>query len=340
MRIIPTREPNGNWVTPIPFLVTREDLESLIKDSAELETVAAMMGGRLDRICYASSLAPVIGHYSEPESLEKARVVNGWFNRLNTTIQEMRNNYFQLVDSKYLKAGEQLEYDLGTGEWKVPDSVALPEPAPAPAAPAPPAVRESKGAGFRLLLSTRKLLGYLGVDYYEGQEFKFQSNRHQSPAESYVPTLAKEYMMKVIIPNALLAEKHWRTIPLETAVEALDYCMRTGKSPEAVQSWEQMRNDPGKLNPVLEKYTFYVLGKRRDGRDIEADHRCYFDKYVSLKGKDAPKFKRGKNQDVVDSLLKRMESEPALKTMSHRQLMAIGISDRPARMFMAARKGK
>jgi hypothetical protein len=340
MRIIPTREPNGNWVTPIPFLVTREDLESLIKDSAELETVAAMMGARLDGICYASSLAPVIGHYSEPESLEKARVVNGWFNRLNTTIQEMRNNYFQLVASKYLKAGEQLEYDLGTGEWKVPDSVALPEPAPAPAAPEAPAVRESKGAGFRLLLSTRKLLGSLGVDFYDGPEFKFASNRHPSPAESYVPTLAKEYMMKVIIPNALLAEKHWKKIPMETAVEALDYCMRTGKSPEAVQSWEQMKNDPGKLNPVLEKYTFYVLGKRRDGRDIEADHRCYFDKYVSLKGKDAPKFKRGKNQEVVYSLLKRMESEPALKTMSHRQLMAAGITNRVARLFMEARKGK
>jgi hypothetical protein len=337
MIIIPSRMPNGNWVNPIPFLISREDLEILIKDSSEREAVAAKMGARLGNVCYVNSLAQVIGHYDEPGSLESARVVNGWFSRLNATIQYMRNNYFQLVASKYMKAGEQLEYNLGTGEWSVPVSGELPATPQEPTAA--PVHRESIKE-FRLLLSTRKLLGYLGVDYYEGQEFKFLSNRHPAPAESYVPTLAKEYMMKVIIPNALLADKHWKKIPLETAVEALDYCMRTGKTPGAVQFWEQMRNDPGKMNPVLEKYTFYVLGKRRDGRDIEADHRCYFDKYVSLKGKDAPKFKRGKNQDVVDSLLKRMESEPALKTMSHRQLMAAGITNRVARLFMAARKGK
>ena len=40
----------------------------------------------------------------------------------------------------------------------------------------------------------------------------------------------------------------------------------------------------------------------------------------------------------VAELLERMKQEPELSTMSHRQLMATGISDRAARLFMKVRE--
>jgi hypothetical protein len=225
-----------------------------------------------------------------------------------------------------MKAGEQLEYDFASNGYSIPETG--------------PARHDAVcGADdFKYLLSTRKLLGFLGVNYYDGPEFKFMGNRHPSPAEPYVPTLAKEYLMQLIVPNALIALKHGKTFTVETAMLALDHCMTSGKSPESVVYWQSVRSDQSRLNPIVEKYMFYVLGKTRDGRDVKADHRCYFEKYVALKVKKAKKFKKSRNQEVVEGLLKRMESEPELKSMSHRQLMAAGISGRPARMFMEARK--
>lgn len=326
MRIIPTRETNGRWVDPIPFVISTRDLEALIPDQKEREIVVASLGNRLDNVCRCEKLPMVVGCYSDRDSEERARISNKWYNTFNGTARNLRAHYFRWVGDGQMKVGEQLEYDFATKVYNIPGTE--------------PVTREHECCTeeFKLLLSTRKLLGFLGVGYYDGPEFKFKGNRHPSPAESYVQTLAKEYLMKLIIPNALLAVKHGKTFGLDAAILALDHCMTAGKSPESVLYWQALKADATRMNPVLEKYTFYVLGKRRDGRDIEADHRCYFDKYVSLKGKDAPKFKRGKNQDVVDSLLKRMESEPALKTMSHRQLMASGITNRAARLFMAARK--
>lgn len=326
MRIIPTRADNGQWISPIPFMITSGDLADLIKDQGELKIVSEMLGKRLDNMCLCASLTPVAGCCMDPESENRARITNRWFQQINGTVSRLRDMYFQWVGNGDMRAGQEFEYSFQTRACTLPST------------PQPRAETAERVDEFHYLISTRKLLGFLGVDYYDGPEFKFLSNRHPSPAESYIPTLAKEYMMQLVVPNALIALKHGKVFSLESAMSALDHCMTTGKSQESVLYWQALKADASRMNPILEKYTFYVLGKRRDGRDIEADHRCYFDKYVSLKAKDAKTFKKSRNQDVVDGLLKRMESEPELKTMSHRQLMAAGISDRPARMFMEARK--
>lgn len=189
---------------------------------------------------------------------------------------------------------------------------------------------------YRLLLSTRRMLGFLGVDYYDGPDCKFESNRHPSPAKGCLTRIAKNYLMTIIIPNALLAIKYGATIE-KIAFEALDYCMKTGKSSASVDAWETLKADQKTMADIAQKYNFYVYGVKRDGTMLDAEHECYLEKFVSLKCKKNKRFKKSKNADVVADLIKRMDKEPELRKMSHRKLLALGITNRAARMFMKAR---
>lgn len=335
MRLVPTRLENGHWMNPIPYMITAYDLDTLIRDETERELVRKSLGKRVDNLCSGQGLVHVPGICTDPESMSRAGIVNGWFNRFNSAISLMRDNYFAWIKSGDMRAGEQLEYDFATREYSIPESA--PQYAgKRESAPAPAPVPNSQETDPSLLLSTRRLLASLGVEWYDGPEFRFRSNRHPSPKESYIPTLAKEYMMQIIVPNALLASKHYRLFPVADAMAALDLCMTSGKSPESVDAWNRAK--AGVAQSISEKYMFYVLGKTREGREVSLDHRCYFEKYLSLKVKDAGRFKKSKNQEVVAGLLARMENEPELKEMSRRKLVESGIPDRAARMFMEARK--
>ena len=193
---------------------------------------------------------------------------------------------------------------------------------------------------YKALLSTRSMLKAIGGNlYYNGPEFKFESNRHPSPAKGYISTLAKHYLMAIIIPNALLGQKFFKYVHGKCLFEALNHCMTTGKSEKSTAYWDEIKDAPDFRNSIIEKWLFYVAGMKRDGSMLEESHRCYFDKYINLRCKsNVTKFRKGKTQDGVENLLARMNTEPELKTASHRKLMELGISDRQARLFMKARK--
>lgn len=191
---------------------------------------------------------------------------------------------------------------------------------------------------FQDLLSTGKLLRRVAPGaYYDGPEFKFLSNRHPSPAQRFIPVLASRYMMNVIIPNSLLAREYGFIVGKETAMRALDYCMRTGKKPGAVGFWEEYVAS-GRNSAQYRLFSFYVDGIKADGTEVPREKRCFFKKFVDLKLKDAKPRRKSRNCSKVEELLERMKKEPELRAMSHRQLMASGISDRAARLFMKARE--
>lgn len=196
---------------------------------------------------------------------------------------------------------------------------------------------------YRTMLSTRAMLKAIGDVYYDGLEFKFQSNRHPSPARAYILPLAKEYMMQVIIPNALIAKKFRKRIDPVAVKRAIHHCMTCGKSEASIAAWKELAHDHAA--EILDKYWFYVLDMNRDGSEVPSDRRCYLEKFVdtrnagtkSVYAGERKQFRKSKNQDAVQELLNRMEAEPELRTASHRRLMELGVSDRTARLFMKAR---
>lgn len=196
---------------------------------------------------------------------------------------------------------------------------------------------------YRALLSTRAMLKAIGDVYYDGLEFKFQSNRHPSPARAYILPLAKEYMMQVIIPNALIAKKFRKRIDPVAVKRAIHHCMTCGKSESSIAAWKELARDHAA--EILDKYWFYVLDMNRDGSEVPSDRRCYLEKFVdtrnagtkSVYAGERKQFRKSKNQDAVQELLNRMEAEPELRAASHRRLMELGISGRTARLFMKAR---
>lgn len=209
--------------------------------------------------------------------------------------------------------------------------------------------RSDKVTDFKALLSTRQMLKCINIAYYTGLEFKFESNRHPSPAKAYIATLAQTYVMQVLIPNALIAKQYKKQIDTEAVKKALDYCMTTGKSQKSVEYWtEFVQTDRDSYIEVLQKFWFYVYDIKRDGTQVEASHRCYLDKYIDKKTDGANSvysgerkaFRKSKNQDEVQKLVERMANEPELKTASHRRLMELGITNRIARQFMKARTMK
>ncbi len=195
---------------------------------------------------------------------------------------------------------------------------------------------------WEALLSTRKIIALTGAAVYDGPEFKFRSNLHPSPAANAIDALAKDYAMNVIIPNALLALKllgknstaYWAG---NCFGKAIRHCMTTGKAEKSVEAWEAYLEETGgkALSALWNKY---VANLDAEGNPIPVDHQWYFNKYVDLRCKDnKTKFRKGKNQDAVAELLKRMETEQELKTASRRKLMEMGISERLAQLFMKAR---
>lgn len=198
---------------------------------------------------------------------------------------------------------------------------------------------------WEALLSTRKIIALTGATVYDGPEFKFKSNLHPSPADGAIDALAKDYTMNIIIPNALLALKllgknstaYWAG---NCFGKAIRHCMVTGKSEKSVAAWEAYVKETGG-KAVLALWNKYVANIDADGNPIKADHRWYFNKFVDLRCKgNTTKFRKGKNQDALNELLKRMETETELKTASRRKLMEMGISERLAQLFMKARELK
>ena len=195
---------------------------------------------------------------------------------------------------------------------------------------------------WEALLSTRKIIALTGATVYDGPEFKFKSNLHPSPAAGAIDALAKDYAMNVIIPNALLALKllgKASTLRWDGKCfgKAIRHCMTTGKAEKSVEAWEAYLEETGgkALSALWNKY---VANLDAEGNPIPADHQWYFNKYVDLRCKDnKTKFRKGKNQDALNELLKRMETETELKTASRRKLMEMGISERLAQLFMKAR---
>ena len=217
----------------------------------------------------------------------------------------------------------------------------------APVKPEPKTEQSTSTAieNWEALLSTRKIIALTGATVYDGPEFKFKSNLHPSPAAGAIDALAKDYTMNIIIPNALLALKllgknstaYWSG---NCFGKAIRHCMTTGKAQKSIEAWEAyLKETGGKALSAL--WNKYVANIDSDGNPIQADHRWYFNKFVDLRCKgNTTKFRKGKNQDALNELLKRMEAEPELKTASRRKLMEMGISERLAQLFMKARELK
>lgn len=210
-----------------------------------------------------------------------------------------------------------------------------------PGTPAPVAIAAQEPFDFKALTSTRKMLGTIGKTvFYDGYDFKFVSNRHPHPKPGKIKWLCLHYMMTVIIPNALLGRKYGVAIPGDAPGEALTYCMTTGKSPEAVEAyWAAI----GQIWPeVIEKYNLYVENRMRDGKQVAKGTEWFFDKFVGSHIKEealdfAGKFRKGKSQDEVLKLMERMKTEPALATMTKKELIGSGIPERTAKLFMKTR---
>ena len=194
-----------------------------------------------------------------------------------------------------------------------------------------------------MLLSTRRVLAKFPGYLYDGYEFKFRSNYHPSPAQGYIDTLLKQYLMQIIIPNALLyhhlSGNKLRVEPT-SVIKAINYCMTTGKSETAKAYWDEYKtNHKDELKAACNIYDLYAVNLTRDGKAIDDGHRYFLDKHLrKLDTAKLDKFRRGKNSDELAKLLDRMKTEPELKTASKRKLMEMGVSQRLALAFMKARQ--
>lgn len=195
---------------------------------------------------------------------------------------------------------------------------------------------------WEALLSTRRILAMTGATIYDGPEFKFKSNRRESPAAGAIDGLAKDYSMNVIIPNALLAmhllgkkaNAYWDG---NCFGKALRYCMTTGKSQKSIDAWEAyLKETEGK--ELSQLWNKYVANVGKNGEEIADDHKWYFKKYVDMRCKEnTTKFRKSKNDDELKKLLDMMDTETELKTASRRRLVELGYSETLARRFMKAR---
>lgn len=195
---------------------------------------------------------------------------------------------------------------------------------------------------WEALLSTRRIVAMTGATIYDGPEFKFKSNRRESPAAGAIDGLAKDYTMNVIIPNALLAmhllgkkaNAYWDG---HCFGKALRHCMVTGKSEKSVAAWDAYLEETGGKE-ILALWNNYVANIDSKGNPIQADHKWYFKKYVDMRCKsNTTKFRKSKNDDELKKLLDRMTTETELKTASRRRLVELGYSETLARRFMKAR---
>lgn len=198
---------------------------------------------------------------------------------------------------------------------------------------------------WEALLSTRRIVAMTGATIYDGPEFKFRSNRRESPAAGAIDGLAKAYTMDVLIPNALLAmhllgkkaNAYWVG---NCFGKAINHCMTTGKSQKSIDAWEAyLTETEGK--ELTQRWNQYVVNLDKNGNEIADDHKWYFKKYVDKRCKgNTTKFRKSKNDDELQKLLDRMATETELKTASRRRLVELGYSETLARRFMKARKLK
>ena len=264
---------------------------------------------------------------------------------VNTMIGMLKGRFRNLKET-FFQSGCTVNAIDGNNQYYFKKDDATEEaPAESKEAPAEPE-SEYDITDYRTLLSTRQMLKAIGDVYYDGLEFKFQSNRHPSPSRAYILPLAKEYMMQVIIPNALIAKKFRKRIDPVAVKRAIHHCMTCSKSEASIAAWKELAREHAA--EILDKYWFYVLDLNRDGSEVPSDRRCYLEKFVdtrnagvkSVYNGDRKQFKKSKNQDAVQELLNRMEAEPELRTASHRRLMELGVTNRTARLFMKARNLK
>ena len=334
----------GEFIKPMPFLIEQKDIDSVIDQSTNdnKDAIKAALiehiGKRLGLLTRTNGISFKVPHSNA--DLPLVRNVNSIIEILNIRIAQMREAYFNNRSNGDIGA----RYDLETKQFctyntSVTQNTVTPSKEPEAATTEHSDPQPKIITNYQALISTRKLLKAIGGNlYYDGPIFKFESNRHQSPADAYLSTLAKQYMMQVIIPNVLLAKKFGWFIVGRSAIDALDYCMTTGKCQRVKDSWERFKNDDKIMTPIKDIYNFYAANTKRDKTPIEKDRQWYFDKFISLKCKEnTTKFRKGKTQDTVDDLLARMENEPELKTASHRRLMEMGIANLAARHFMQAR---
>lgn len=349
MILRPMKDVNGQFVKPIPFELEPSDIEVITHEGAKDE----FLNGRYSKLIgvtlkgysytpYSSDgegplypfVVAVTSGCVNPDPDNRCEAVNFQVRFLNTLYRRMCENYFGWVKSKEITAGTAIRFDRPTHEYYIVDDTAQQN------------VAETE-SDWAMLISTRKVVAKFPGYYYDGAEFKFLSNRHPSPARGYMHALACEYIKGIIIPNALLyyhlsGSNNTKCIPTSSVEAALDYCMTTGKSATAKDAWLDFKtNDTAKYDEVIGVYKFYVDNVKRDGTAVAKDRRCFFDKYVNTQLKttqdDLTKFRKSKHTDEVQKLLERMETEPELKTASRRALIAMGITDRLARQFMAAR---
>ena len=328
MKVVSEKDDAGEFVKPLPFVIERADLDYIC--SLTEDFIAAKIVRYIEPIL-GESLA--IDGFNLPTcdtwGAETTRKVQSGVCELNRLVGELRREYFSGLREHPGAIGAHREL-AGNG----PVVFDIPEQKKPTTAPA------KMISNYRSLLSTRAMLVELGGKiYYDGPDFRFDSRHHPSPKESYLPKLAEEYLMRIFIPNCLLANKFGYLVDGNLMVSAMSHCMTTGKSRSATEAWERKRNEI--MGPVIERWNFYMAGKKADGTFLPNEKRCYFDKYVSLhSGEFTRQYTRGKCQDRVRELLARVEKEPELLTMSHRELLAKGIGDRTARQFMKARSFK
>lgn len=203
-----------------------------------------------------------------------------------------------------------------------------------------------KKQAIRCLTSTDALVKQLGAKW-DGPRFRFNCQLHRSPYPRFLKKLALMYMHEVIIPNALISYELGR-MPDDSWMDALDYCMRTNKSPGSVASWEEAKADPCVTREAEEDYRFFVLGLKRDGTAQGAGKPWPIRKYIKLpkihftmKTRGEPekkKRKKSRNQIEAEKLLERSKTEQELLSMNREELMKIGISQRTADAFIKLRK--
>lgn len=348
MIVISHKDVFGKFVTPMPFQIESKDIDALIngktfKNDPESvkKAITEHIDKRLGHFQFTDGILPMA--VNDSNNIELLNDVNHLVNAINKCVSYMRDSYF---NQRYNGAFGAI-YDIGLNKLEVCTVTQIHDYLDGTnelATSSDKQVEHNSGTitDFKALTSTRKLLKAIGGKlYYDGPNFKFESNHHQSPADSYIITLAKQYLMKVIIPNVLLAKKFGWFTEGPLAMKALDHCMTTGKSQKAKGAWKDIASDNNVMGPIYNLYDLYAANIKRDGTEVEKDRQWYFDKFVNLKCKDnKTRFRKGKTQDAVAELLARMDSESELKTASHRELMKMGISNLTARQFMKARRIK
>lgn len=349
MIVISHKDVFGKFVSPMPFQIESKDIDALVDGktfSSDTEVVknaiTEHIGKKIGHFQYTDGILPMTVNDCNDANLLSD--VNSLVCAINKCASYMRDSYF---NQRYNGAYGAI-YDIGLNKLEVCTTTQIHDyldGTKEQATSSDKQVEHNSGTitDFKALTSTRKLLKAIGGKlYYNGPDFKFESNHHQSPTDSYIKTLVKQYLMKVIFPNILLANKFgWYIGGPNVAFSALNYCMVTGKCKRAVEAWDMFKKDNDAMQPAYDLYNLYIVNTNRDGSKVKKGRQWYFDKFVNLKCKDnKTKFRKGKTQDVVAELLVRMDSESELKTASHRELMKMGISNLTARQFMKARRIK